>query len=222
MPDRRLRELAFGVAELKAGDRFGETLNKREGVLVLIDGAIKIKGDGFNHGKIQANFKDNGNLPVAVYCPSGLFAAKAVTDAKMAVFRRWCPDGYKGENSKVIPPEKVVSEANEGINVSTIFTSENPETGFVTGETTICEGTKDVVPSSLFNDGVKSGSLEGLMFFLLDPSADAMVLIDGPEGEENIKISNMQTIIVPASSSVKITVKSGELTCLWTVGKATT
>lgn len=218
LPDRRLKELSFGIANLKEGDRFGETLNKREAVLVLLSGSVNLKGDGYNHGKIEGSKSITQEDPVSIYCPPGLFASKAVSDTKIAIFRRWCEDKYKGEKPLVVSPEMIKVEKSENLTRRTIFVNDNDSSGFTVGEA-VTEDKTNLKGSQLFKNDPAEGGSEALAYFYNEKSDNcSKYSIKGSDGDESGIISNNQTLIVPEGSQLELEVEAS--TCIiWIEGK---
>jgi hypothetical protein len=218
LPDRRLKELSFGIANLKEGDRFGETLNKREAVLVLLSGSVSIKGEGYNHGKIEGCKSIAEENPVSIYCPPGLFASKAVSDSKIAIFRRWCEDKYKGEKPEVVSSETIKIQKTDQFTKRTIFVNDNAGSGFTVGEA-VADEKIEVKGSQLFSNDPAAGGSEALMYFFSeDGEPCASYSISGSEGDEKGSINNNQTLIVPEGSSVDLGLEKS--TCIiWIEGK---
>lgn len=218
LPDRRLKELSFGIANLKKGDRFGETLNKREAVLVLLKGAVNLKGDGYNHGEITGRNSITDEKTTAIYCPPGLFASKAITDTQIAILRRWCDSKYKGEKSTVVMPEKIQTENLNGIIKREVFQNNNPASGFKVGEALINHKTTDI-QNIILSKAITENKAEALIYvFNENENSCGEFSLKSPLEEESGTITSGQALIVPAGSDLKLTLAENTY-CVWIEGK---
>ncbi len=216
LPDKRLKELSFGIVNLKEGDRFGETLNKREAVLIVLNGKISLKGDGYSHGLIDEKIYKQGQYSGAIYCPPGIFAIKAITDCKVAIFRRWCADKYKGKESALISPSQISSKEFDKIITQTIFVNDDQESGFSVGEAFIikyaCEITEKLFSTSEFKES------EVIIYFGSNSSEVCGDFSLSGDYTEKDEIKKNQTLIIPENCTLNLNLNK-DTYCVWMKGK---
>jgi hypothetical protein len=220
LPDRRLQHLSFGIAHLQDGDRFGETLNKREGILVLLDGKVLLKGDKYDHGEVAVDPPDQVP-PTATYCPPGLFTMKAREPARVAIFRRECGTLSKKTDSQMISAVGATPSNTPANGIACHRVYENSESGFTVG-CTHCSEAEDraLGPGDIFREFASSPKQEGLLFFRLPQkeSPAPTIRVQRPDGEETHSLQDLDLVILPADTTFQLQA-TAPLTCLWMTGR---
>ncbi|MFW5858216.1 MAG: 5-deoxy-glucuronate isomerase, partial [Planctomycetota bacterium] len=179
LPDRRLAHLSFGVARLEPGDRFGETLNRREAVLVLLAGRAHVKGQGFDLGEIDAAAAPDA-APTAIYCGPGLFTVKARTEAEVLVLRRECGPKYKNDSRLLDPAE--IGDATPGDGAAAcrrraLYRPTVDGSGLMAGATAFGPDAAPFCPWT--PELTADGATEAALFFRIDGEGKALARLDG-------------------------------------------
>lgn len=219
LPDRRVKTLAMGVAHLEPGDRFGETLNRREGVLVLLSGTAAIRGHGFDHGEVATCADCFSQVPVVLYCPPGLYAIKAKKACEVLVIRRDCAKDYQGLGAVVLDPTGFEEEElPQGAGRQRILhTPCDDGSALVVGQTVLAGSGSAVAPVPALATG-EGADTEALLYVRLpDGSGSVTGELSGPEGVEEFTLTNRSGVLVPAGHTIQLTAQSPAL-CLWASG----
>lgn len=226
LPDRRLGSLSFGVASLAPGDRFGETLNRREGVLVLLNGRVHVKGQGFDLGELEAGAGEPDEPPVAIYCAPGLFTVKARSEAELLVLRRECGKKYKSTSRLLTNEDIRTHDTGEGDTLCRrrVFYRPTMEgSGLFAGSTHLQPGAGETTPfpEDLIPD--KAGR-EGAGFFRLDGGQTASAHVEGAPAccndREAVEATDRSAVIAPAGSSLTVSPNGSAVTVFWLMGQA--
>ncbi|MHC4887300.1 MAG: 5-deoxy-glucuronate isomerase [Planctomycetota bacterium] len=215
-----LHGLSMGIISLKEGDRFGETLNCREAVLVLLHGSIKMRGEGFDHGEISARDTVFGGAPAAAYCPPGMYSIKARTDCSLAVFRYELDKKNKGAPPLLIQPqdlnETTSGEGEAAIRRRTLCDLSGSTSGLQIGETVI--GPQASGAPMDFQTQVQSGTSSGLMLFCFDEGMGTGTL---KANEGDISVEDNDTVaLLPGDQSGDFSPDGKPVYCLWAVANA--
>jgi 5-deoxy-D-glucuronate isomerase len=216
LPDRRLQTLSTGAAVLTAEDRYGETLNRREGMVVFLHGAVRIRGEGFDYGEVQLRRDPLTEPPHALYCPPGLFAIKALTDSEFIILRRECGKEEKGGPPALVPPaESPVRTEGTGdaaLACRLLRGPQTPGTDLVIGETQYAPAASGA--PCLGPELAQGPEREGLLFFRMGtPEAVATVRLEGEE--EPVEARSNDVVIVPAGTPATVSANGAPVCCIW-------
>lgn len=219
LPDRRLKKLSIGLASLSTGDRFAETLNRREAVLVLLHGRIYLKGQGFDFGEIDAGQEAFEDSVSGAYCPPGLFAIKANSDCDVVIMRWEGPHDWKGGQARVIIPDKVREQASGGKEATVRFLHEpaNRESAITVGITRFSASVSGagLLPAA---SSIAAGKAEGICLFRFeseDETAQVELSAFGDAPEEIIDVRHNDVIIIPAGTEAQVRASGLRFRTVW-------
>lgn len=102
-PDQRVRNLSMGIVSLREEDRFGETLNRRECLIFLLEGHISLKGNTIPPSTIERHADTSIATPPVVYCPPGIFSIKAHRASTLLILRGDLENNTEGMAASVTP-----------------------------------------------------------------------------------------------------------------------
>jgi 5-deoxy-D-glucuronate isomerase len=221
LPDRRLKRLSAGVARLEAGDRFGETLNAREAVLIFLWGSARVRGDNFDFGEVSGRESPFEGRPTAIYCPPGLFGAKAMSECGILVLRRECAKEYKG-TPRLIESGEVVCNGEPGTDEMArcrIWTPGEEGSSLVVGETHYCPG---AAPAALWETSdPHAGEAEAAAFLCVRPAEEKIgVEVAAAERSisESLDAADGGLILSPAGSMPVIDPRQSRTVAIWVRG----
>lgn len=218
--DTTLGGLSMGLISLKKDDRFGETLNSREAIVVLLHGRAKIRGEGFDYGEVSARETVFDGAPVAFYCPPGMYSIKAKSNCALAVFRYELEKKNKGAAPMLIRPIQIEDSATGSgetrITRRTICDLSASVSGLRVGEAVFGPSASGL-PTELLSQ-VSSGKSGALLFLAFDDGiGEGTLRIDN---EEFPLEDNDTMIIMPGEKISGFTPANKSAFCLWAVANS--
>ena len=208
-PQKPVTTLSMGLVHLDPGDRFGETLNRRECVLLLLRGAIAIKGNAIEPVSLSAPVDLLAESPTLIHCPPGIFSMKSEQGAELLLIRGDLVKNTEG-GAPAITHGRVLAAGG-----TRLYMPNQPTSFLHAGCYALGTGTKRLDLGSLSGDN--GSGMDSVWFFDGKEGAFSahVVISDAGRPVEEFEITGGTAVVVPAGMRAECTVTQGRALACW-------